>query len=785
MAAATAAGIPSAWDASRRGAGICYLSVVVDADFNILAQIGIPNVSAVTRGVRAFDARTGLTAWTENPAVLARWLIVDSGFSPKTLSTEVQAAELLASANVCDESVAFSATRTAKRYTCNGQLTSAASPLDNLNHILDSMDGDAVWISGQWQLVAGYYKTPTLTLNEDTLSSAGITIMPSTAKRDLFNGINGLFVNPAAGYVRMGYGMVTSATYQAEDGNELLPADANFELINDPVRCQMIAWQSLTRARQSLTLQLGTTLRGYDSAPLQNVTVNLRRPGYVNKVFTTLRREFENNTLIYILQETGPAVWAWNYALASAAVSLPNTSYPDVATVPVIAGVSAVAAEAELQRLADGTIISRARVRWTLVTNTYVSNGGKIEWQHKSAGVTADAWTSLAPVSGADSEVYTGPLIDDTLMLFRGRCVTSLGRNGDWCPVVSCLVVGKTAPPPDVSTFTIQGRSLSWAPVAALDLAGYQVRFNYDLNAAWGTGTPLHAGLISATPWTPEIFPTGTVTLMVKAVDTTGNSSATAASIAANLGDVIVDNLVLSYNDKAAGFPGTKTGCAVVAGNLLANDSGGLFWGADASVFWSGAATSLFWSAATYAALIYVTGHTVTRAEAGARLSLLSQVTGASYTIDYRYDTQGLFWGRDGDFFWGSDAAPFWAPPTPWQTWPGALDNMAEGRIEFRIMVQAGPVRGAINALTLQFDVADEYEEINDVAVSAAGTRLVLLKSYRAIQNIQLTLQDDAGTAVNALWVDKLSTGPLVICVNSAGVQVAGSLDARIQGVKG
>lgn len=784
VAAATAAGIPSAWQTDRKGTSVCYLTCVMEADFNILGQIGVPNVSAIVRGVKAYDARTGLTAWTQNPPVLARWFQVDSGYAPETLSSEIHAAELLASANVCDESVAFSATRTEARYTCNGQLTTAASPLDNLNHILDSMDGDAVWISGQWQLVAGYYKAPTLEIDEDTLSSAGITVAPRTAKRDLFNGISGTFVNPAAGYVRMGYSMVTSTVYQAQDGGELLPAEANFELVNDPIRCQMIAWQRLTRARQPLTLQLGTTLKGYDSAPLQNVNVNLARLGYVDKVFTNLRREFENNTLLYILQETGPAVWDWNYANANAAVDIPNTSFPDVATIAVVSDIEVNSGTDALQLLGDGTVISRVRLRWTQATSAYVLQNGKVEWQHKRALTVADDWTALPPAAGSDTEIFTGPLVDGDLMHFRARFVTGQGRIGDWCPVVTTTVIGKTELPRSIATFTIDGQSLQWSAVDDIDLAGYQVRFNYGNNPAWGTGVPLHVGVITASPWTPDVFPTGQITLMVKAQDTTGNQSATAAVIVANLGDVIVDNLILSYDDKAAGFPGTKTNASVSGGNLVADDSGGLFWGADGANFW-GADTSLFWPIASYLQLTYVTRYTVRPDEAGSRLTLAFEITGDSYTVEYAYGTQGLFWGNDADYFWGADAAPFWPPAAPWQTWPGAIPSVEAGEILFRITTQAGPVQGAVSQLTLNFDVEDEFEEINDVVVSALGTRLTLAKAYRSIKNVQLTLQDDGGTAISALTLDKLATGPQVAAINSSGTQVTGLLDARIQGVKG
>ena len=93
-------------------------------------------------------------------------------------------------------------------------------------------------------------------------------------------------------------------------------------------------------------------------------------------------------------------------------------------------------------------------------------------------------------------------------------------------------------------------------------------------------------------------------------------------------------------------------------------------------------------------------------------------------------------------------------------------------------------MQGAIRELTLQFDVEDETEFVNDVVIGALGTRLPLTKSYRSIKNVLLTLQSDAGTATYAETADKLATGPLVLCKNAGGL-TTGLIDAQVQGVKG
>ena len=275
MGGATSAGVPASWDSSRKGTGICYVAINMEADWDALHTVGIPNVSARIRGVKAYDPRTSTTVYTQNPALLARWWLVDSGYCPTTLDAEIDEDELIASANVCDELVEFSAGNFAARYTANGYINSNANPLENLNKILGAMDGSALWLSGKWQLLAGYYRTPQLHIDESKLGGGGITISPYTPTANLFNAISGQFKGPATSYQASGYGIIAPAEYLAEDGGQVYEKKDDFDLVNEATRCQMIAWQRLSRARQQLAINIDCNLKAYDTSPLQNVTLSL------------------------------------------------------------------------------------------------------------------------------------------------------------------------------------------------------------------------------------------------------------------------------------------------------------------------------------------------------------------------------------------------------------------------------------------------------------------------------------------------------------------------------
>lgn len=98
------------------------------------------------------------------------------------------------------------------------------------------------------------------------------------------------------------------------------------------------------------------------------------------------------------------------------------------------------------------------------------------------------------------------------------------------------------------------------------------------------------------------------------------------------------------------------------------------------------------------------------------------------------------------------------------------------------VITAGGTIQGAVSAFTILLDVPDIIEQLNDVVLSAAGTRLPITKQYRAIAWVKLTLQDDGGGAVNALLLDKGINGPLVQGITGGRVGTAATIDAEIGG---
>lgn len=100
------------WTSSHRqdGHAKIYVRIKWNPD---LFPTGLPNIAAVIRGKRLFDPRTGTVRWSPNAAlVVADYLAdIDVGLGATGVN-EIDNAQLIATANICDERVALATVTT-------------------------------------------------------------------------------------------------------------------------------------------------------------------------------------------------------------------------------------------------------------------------------------------------------------------------------------------------------------------------------------------------------------------------------------------------------------------------------------------------------------------------------------------------------------------------------------------------------------------------------------------------------------------------------------------------
>ena len=756
----------SNWTVDHKLEGLTYTIITLDLNYSDF-QSGLVPIEMVIKGKKVYDPRTGLTTWSDNPALCIR----DYLLSPLCAVdiSDIPEDDFITAANVCDESFSFG-----KRYTLNGTITADQTQADVLESMTQAMAGSIV--ATTWKIQAGKYTAPIASFSqEDIIGDIAITAGISDA--DMYNSVTGQYVSSENDYVATDYTPYQNTYYLDIDGREV-NNDVTFQFTNSVQRVHNIARVMVEDHRNAFTVVADFNLKAWSRQVGERILFTSAFLGQTNKVYRITDKALTpNGTIKLTLKEDYPEIW--DFADTVTAEPTPNTNLPNPFRIAEITGLTIDSGTNALYVSQDGTVSSRILVSWDAIT---ISSGCVINIEWKKYGDTDFQKVSLDP---STTSYYISNVEDGEIYVIRGSISSLYFASMSDYIYETVTVIGKTEPPSDITSFDIDNDVLVFSEVSDVDLQGYLIRYNYGVNTDWNSAIPLHIGVITASPYSPAFYPDGTITIMIKAVDTSGNVSENAAIIYKDFGDKILSNLILSYDDKAAGFVGTKTNCTVVSGNLVATETTSLFWKDNVSSHF-GADNDVYYSTSVYSNIEYILTYSITNAYVKSRLSIDLNIVAESYTVEYRYLTSGLAFGVDGDYYWGVDGNTFYPAVSSWIPWSGEISSTIEGDIQFRITAPTSSIQTVVSGFVLNFDVEDQYEELDNIAISATGTRLPITKSYRSINNVQLTLQTSGSTAVTAIVYDKNATlGALVYCKDKDGNNVTGVVDARIQGVKG
>lgn len=513
------------WSNTHRQTGRSKLWVKLDYNRDAF-YTGIPNVSAVILGKKVYDPRTATTIWSENAALCIADYLCDTTYGlGMDYATEIDEDSLIAAANICDELVDIGLGGQIRRYTCNGSFEVNETPAAILGWMLTAMDGSISFLGGKWYFAPAAYVTPTVTLNE-THIIGGIQIQPRLDKRDMMNGVKGVYVDPLNNWQPSDFPPIQSSAYIAEDQGEVIWREIDLPFTTNAPTAQRISKIELLKARQQIVVQLSCRLEGYQVVPGETVMLTIAKYGWTNKVFQVVSmalspQQSENGILLLcnlVLRETASAVFDWSTNEESVVDFAPDSNLPSAFTVPTLSNLTLASGTAYLLKGGDGTIISRIFASWD--TPSVRSYRIELAWK-KSAD---NEWQSRI-VGGDATYDYVAPVLDGVSYDVRVRSVSALGVSGAWTTVSGHTVIGKTAPPSNVTGFSYVHQNtrtiLTWNAISDADADLYEIR----QGASWDAGTVVYSGrTISADV---GALAAGTVTFWIKAIDTSGNESTT------------------------------------------------------------------------------------------------------------------------------------------------------------------------------------------------------------------------------------------------------------------
>ena len=475
---------PDYWTADHLLRGFAYTVVRIDLNQQDF-QSGIPQVNALIKGKKLYDLRTGVTAWSDNPALcIYDYLTQDYGRGQPTANLVAQS--FIDAADACDESI-----NVGKRYTCNGSFKTDQDPKQVLDSLSDSMCGFTTQ-SGGWNIHAGVYSEPVMSLDEDDLVG-GISVATGASLADLFNSVNGQFVNPDKNYAVTDYTPYKNSTFIANDGEELY-TDFTLHYTNSNQRCQNIARIVVERARQSLVIDMPCSIKAWPLQCGDRVTVTNSTFGWTNKVFRVIDWSFNTTApVVLTLQEDGASVY--DEADAVTADEFPNTGLPDAFYAEPVTNIATNPTTLLAQ---DGSVQLGLEVTWDVpivgITPRYeiqwIRGSGNVDWGliTDSTTTTTDYGSITSSVTleldyGSVSDVVPtsetnynsrftslnsftiAPVVEDYEYTIRIRSINPLGIYSAWT-TIGAVTQGDTDPPSIVENINISSGykqlTISW-----------------------------------------------------------------------------------------------------------------------------------------------------------------------------------------------------------------------------------------------------------------------------------------------------------------------------------
>lgn len=745
---------------------------------------GAPNITALVKGRKIYDPRTSTTAYSNNAALVIRDYLTNSFYGLGATASEINDTAFIAAANICDEDVTLAGGGTEKRYTFNGVVDTANTPKSNLEQMLTSLAGTLYYSNGKWSLKAGAYITPTVTLDEDDLAGA-MQINTAVSRRDAFNAVKGQFISPDSNYQATDYPPITSSTFETEDGGDRSYLDFALPFTQSSATAQRLAKIALFKNRQRISVSAKFKLTAFQFEVGDTLMLTNSRLGFSSKVFEVqswaLNFGEDEVSVDCQLVETNSAVYSWT--AEETVFQQDNTTLPD----PFNLVPPAFTATDEVRALNE-TAIS------VLIVDVSSPSIYAKNFEVQAKKTTDTEYTSMGIGSGNKFELID--VEDSATYDIRARIINRLGvqsafRTGQH------QIVGKTAPPQDVSGFSVNiigtEAHLSWTPVTDLDLSHYHVRHARETTGATYSNSIDLAPKVSR-PANTVIVPAMTGTYFIKAVDKLGNASTNATSKVAIIEDIKGLNAVATSTQHPA-FNGTKSGTVAVGGvlklkssinfdDLTGNfdDASGLFDGASGNTGTTG----------TYDFDNHVDlGQVFT-----SRVTATVKVQRAEYSVLFD-SREGLFDDAVGTF--DGDVQAFddtnvellvavteddpAGTPTYTDFAPFFVGDYKARAFKFRAKLtstdeQASP---EVTELSVSIDMPDRTIAVADTASGAGAKAITFSPAFKDLQGIGITAQNLNSGDYYAI-TSKSATGFTITFFNSSNTAVDRTFDFVAKG---
>jgi hypothetical protein len=276
-----------------------YIYMKLKHDSNVFH--GLPQITVLIDGVKVYNPSTGVTEYSNNPALCARDFIVRSsrrggmGFS----SSRLDESTFTAAATYC----------TAKGWTIGLPITEDQSASDNMSQILSCFRGALIYSGTLYKLKYKdlNYETSVMDVDESDVIFDGNNSTLRISQPSIFdtpNGINIKFLNSELNY--QGDDLVLSDPELIDnDGGDYREETITIKGINSVTNAMKMAAYFLERMRYNKTAEFGAISKLLALEPLDLINFTHEIPGWVDKQLRVTGMGFnpEGNVQLNFVEE--------------------------------------------------------------------------------------------------------------------------------------------------------------------------------------------------------------------------------------------------------------------------------------------------------------------------------------------------------------------------------------------------------------------------------------------------------------------------------------------------
>ena len=524
------------WTTNHKLLDTAYMVVKLTYDRDQFSQ-GLPNISTVVRGKKVYDAQKDSTSayykeslgvstqrasdastwqWSQNPALCVRDYLTDTKYGLAESASNILTSSIDTATDVCNQDVDLAAGGTQLRYTLNGVVDTANTVGDNIEQMLGAMVGRLLYVGGKFEIHAGKYVAPTITIDESMVVGE-ISVQTKQSRRNAYNAVKGVFLSEDDNYVLADYPAQISSSFAISDG-EPLYLDMTLPFTTNHFRAQRIAKLALLRSRQQEAITIPCNLSALKFKIGDNIFVTNSRLGYSSKIFEVVGYSLDliqGGSIVVNVDavETASSIWDWATSdeevfLGAGEVDLYDGS---VAVAPASLTVTPQGFIAS-----DGTYTTSFNVSFPASVDAFVKHY-VLEWKKQSDGSYFDVIIDQSPAQITGLE--TGSVYDVRIKAVNDSEVSSSYTTAT--QTIAADSSAPNAPSPVSASGEFEQITINWTNPTVADFSHVDV---YRSTSSSGTYTLI--GTSAGTNFTDTNLAVGvTRYYKLRAVDYTGNAS--------------------------------------------------------------------------------------------------------------------------------------------------------------------------------------------------------------------------------------------------------------------